>query len=48
MLSGASVYEIPWGEINAAVALTTIPVILIIAVLQRWVIEGLTTGTMKG
>lgn len=48
MLSGASVYEIPWGEINAAVAFTTIPVILIIAVLQRWVIEGLRTGTMKG
>ncbi len=48
MLSGASVYEIPWGEINAAVTLTTIPVILIIAVLQRWVIEGLTTGAMKG
>jgi trehalose/maltose transport system permease protein len=48
MLSGASVYEIPWGEINAAVALTTIPVILIIAGLQRWVIEGLTAGAIKG
>jgi len=48
LLSGASVYEIPWGEINAAVALTTVPIILLIAALQRWIIEGLTTGAVKG
>jgi ABC-type glycerol-3-phosphate transport system permease component len=48
LLSGASVYEIPWGEINAAVALTTMPIILVIAVLQRWIIEGLTKGAVKG
>lgn len=48
LLSGASVYEIPWGEINAAVALTTVPVILVIAALQRWIIEGLTAGAVKG
>lgn len=48
LLSGASVYEIPWGEINAAVALTTIPIILVIAALQRWIIEGLTQGAVKG
>jgi ABC-type glycerol-3-phosphate transport system permease component len=48
MLSGASVYEIPWGEINAAVALTTLPVILLIAFFQRWIMEGLTRGAVKG
>jgi ABC-type glycerol-3-phosphate transport system permease component len=48
MLSGASVYEIPWGEINAAVALTTVPVILLIAFFQRWIMEGLTRGAVKG
>lgn len=48
MLSGASVYEIPWGEINAAVALTTVPIILIIAVFQRWIVEGLMKGAVKG
>jgi ABC-type glycerol-3-phosphate transport system permease component len=48
LLSGASVYEIPWGEINAAVALTTVPVILVIAALQRWIIAGLTAGAVKG
>jgi ABC-type glycerol-3-phosphate transport system permease component len=48
LLSGASVYEIPWGEINAAVAITTVPVILVIAALQRWIIAGLTAGAIKG
>lgn len=48
MLSGASLYEIPWGQINAAVTITTVPVILIVAVLQRWIVEGLTTGAVKG
>jgi len=48
MLSGTSVYEIPWGEINAAVALTTLPIILILAAFQRWIIEGLTQGAIKG
>lgn len=48
MLSGTSVYEIPWGEINAAVGLTTIPIILIIALFQRWIIMGLTKGAVKG
>jgi multiple sugar transport system permease protein len=48
MLSGASVYEIPWGQVNAAVALTTLPVILTIAAFQRWIVEGLTRGAIKG
>jgi hypothetical protein len=37
----ASVYKIPWGEINATVTLTTAPVILLIAFFQQWIIEGL-------
>jgi ABC-type glycerol-3-phosphate transport system permease component len=48
MLSGTSVYEIPWGQVNAAVALTTVPIIVIIAVFQRWIVEGLTRGAIKG
>lgn len=48
MLSGASIYEIPWGQINAAVTITTVPVILIVALLQRWIVEGLTAGAVKG
>jgi trehalose/maltose transport system permease protein len=48
MLTGASVYEIPWGQINAAVALTTVPIILTIVAFQRWIVEGLTKGAIKG
>ena len=48
MLSGTSIYEIPWGQINAAVAITTVPVILIVALLQRWIVEGFTAGAVKG
>ena len=48
LLSGASTYEIPWGEINAAVALTTLPVILLVALFQSSILEGLTAGALKG
>ncbi len=41
-------YEIPWGEINAAVALTTLPVILLVALFQSSILEGLTAGALKG
>lgn len=48
MLSGASVYELPWGEINAAVTVTTLPVIALVALFQRWIVSGLTSGAVKG
>lgn len=48
MLSGASVYELPWGEINAAVAITTLPLIVIVALFQKWIVSGLTSGSVKG
>jgi multiple sugar transport system permease protein len=47
LLSGSSIYEIPWGEICAAVTITTGPVILMVALLQRWIIEGLISGAVK-
>lgn len=48
MLSGASVYELPWGEINAAVAITTLPLIFIVVLFQKWIVSGLTSGSVKG
>jgi len=48
LLSGTSVYEIPWGEICAGVTFTTAPIVIIIAILQRWILEGLTSGAIKG
>lgn len=47
MLSGASIYEIPWGQIAAAVVVTSLPVILIILIFQRKIVSGLTAGAVK-
>jgi len=48
MLSGATAYEVPWDQISAAVVLTTLPVVLMVLVFQRRIIEGLTAGAVKG
>lgn len=48
MLSGASVYEIPWGQISAAVVATTLPVVVVALAFQRRIVEGLTAGAVKG
>jgi ABC-type glycerol-3-phosphate transport system permease component len=48
LLSGASVYEIPWDQISAATVLTTLPVVMIVLFLQRRIIRGLTAGAVKG
>ncbi|MFH1421399.1 MAG: carbohydrate ABC transporter permease [Planctomycetota bacterium] len=48
MLQGATIYEIPWGQISAAVVLTTLPVVVMVLFLQRRIVQGLTAGTVKG
>jgi len=47
MLSGASMYEIPWSQIAAAVIVTSMPVLLIVLVFQRKIVSGLTAGAVK-
>ena len=47
-LSGTTVHETPWGPIAAAVVVSTIPLILLVAVFQRRIIQGLTAGAAKG
>ena len=39
--------EIPWGDIMAASAVTTAPVIILAAVFQKRIIQGLTGGSVK-
>ncbi|MDY6843223.1 MAG: carbohydrate ABC transporter permease [Thermodesulfobacteriota bacterium] len=39
--------EIPWGYIMAASAISSIPVIIIALLFQRYIIEGLTGGAVK-
>lgn len=48
MLSGATVYELPWGQVAAAVVITTLPVVAIVLAFQRRIVEGLTAGAVKG
>ncbi|MBI4369953.1 MAG: carbohydrate ABC transporter permease [Elusimicrobia bacterium] len=48
MLSGVTIYEIPWDQISAAVVITTLPVVAMVLAFQRRIIEGLTAGAVKG
>jgi multiple sugar transport system permease protein len=41
-------YEFPWGEMSAASVAVTVPLIILVLILQRWVIQGLTAGAIKG
>ncbi len=41
-------YEIPWGEIAAASVIVTAPLVVLVLVFQRRIIEGLTGGAVKG
>jgi multiple sugar transport system permease protein len=40
--------EIPWGEIMAASTIASIPLIILAAISQRYIIQGLTRGALKG
>lgn len=47
-LSGVSVFEIPYGPIAAATVLGTLPLVLLVLVFQRRIVQGLTAGAVKG
>lgn len=40
--------QIPWGPVMAAAVIAIIPLILLAAVFQRYIIQGLTHGALKG
>ncbi len=48
LMSGASAYELPWGNIMAASVIVTVPLILLVLVFQRKIVSGLTAGAIKG
>ena len=48
LMSGSSIYELPWGNIMAASTVVTIPIVLLVLVFQRKIISGLTSGAVKG
>ena len=48
LISGASAYELPWGNIMAASVIVTIPLIVLVLIFQRQIVSGLTAGAVKG
>ncbi|MCP5126563.1 MAG: carbohydrate ABC transporter permease [Gammaproteobacteria bacterium] len=48
LISGASQYELPWGNIMAASVIVTLPVVVLVLIFQRRIVSGLTAGAVKG
>lgn len=48
LFSGQSEHELPWGKITAASTLVTIPVVILALVFQKRIVDGLTSGAVKG
>ena len=48
LISGASAYELPWGNIMAASVIVTVPLIVLVLIFQRQIVSGLTAGAVKG
>jgi trehalose/maltose transport system permease protein len=48
MLTGATQYEIPWGNIMAASVIVTVPLVVLVLIFQRKIVSGLTAGGVKG
>jgi multiple sugar transport system permease protein len=40
-------YTYPWGDVTAATVVVTLPLLLMVLLLQRWIIAGLTAGAVK-
>jgi ABC-type glycerol-3-phosphate transport system permease component len=41
-------YQVPWGQILAAAVVATVPVAAIVLTAQRRIVDGLTSGAVKG
>ncbi len=48
LFSGQSEFELPWGKITAASTLVTMPVVALALVFQKRIVDGLTSGAVKG
>lgn len=41
-------HEVPWGDIAAASVVVTVPLVILVVLFQRRIVEGLTAGAVKG
>jgi multiple sugar transport system permease protein len=42
-----TLYYVPWGDLAAASVVVTVPLVLLVLIFQRYIIEGLTQGAVK-
>ncbi|WP_338430700.1 carbohydrate ABC transporter permease [Synechococcus elongatus] len=47
-IGGISIFDVPYGDIAAATVVATLPLIGLVLVAQRRILEGLTAGAVKG
>jgi multiple sugar transport system permease protein len=47
-IGGSSVFEIPYGPIAAATVAGTIPLVILVLIFQRRIVQGITAGAVKG
>ena len=45
---GGASFVFPWGEIAAGAIVVTVPLIIVVLILQRRIVAGLTAGAVKG
>jgi trehalose/maltose transport system permease protein len=48
LITGASQFELPWGNIMAASVIVTVPLLALVMIFQRKIVSGLTAGAVKG
>ncbi|NJK38162.1 MAG: carbohydrate ABC transporter permease [Oscillatoriales cyanobacterium RM2_1_1] len=47
-LGGSSLYEIPYGPMAAATVVGTLPLVILVLIFQRRIVQGITAGAVKG
>lgn len=48
LFTGEQQFEIPWADIMAAAVIVTVPLVILVLVFQQRLVEGLTSGAVKG
>ncbi len=46
-VSGASFYEIPWGQLSAAIVIATLPLVALVLAFETRIVSGLTRGAIN-
>jgi len=46
-VSGVSFYEIPWGQLSAAIVIATLPLFVLVIAFERRIVSGLTRGAIN-